>query len=74
MPRFIHKPTKIEANRMHYSGSMETPQGVVEWDAGDWLIRGVNDTVYPIKHQTFVQSYSPDDDEAEAYLKEARDR
>jgi len=68
MPKFQHLPTVVEAHRMDYGGSLDTPQGRVEWDVDDWMIHGVNGICYPITNDVFQNSYDPIDAEATEYL------
>jgi hypothetical protein len=74
MPKFIHKPTIVEAHREPMGGQRETPQGLLSWERGDWTINGVNGVIYVITHDAFIESYDPADTEARVYLDKATRR
>jgi len=59
MPSFRKKPVVIEAERLDESAVIETLEGDMRGDAGDWLIKGVNGEFYPCKDDIFRQTYEP---------------
>ena len=68
MPNFKKRPVVVEAIRLTQNMSIETPKGLVDAEPGDWLITGVEDEQYPIKHSIFMLCYEPVDEAAAAYL------
>ena len=38
---------------------IQTLEGEMGADAGDWIIQGVKGEIYPIKHEIFVTTYEP---------------
>jgi hypothetical protein len=51
------RPVVISARRLSEELSIETLEGVMTGNPGDWLITGVNGEQYPCKHDIFVKSY-----------------
>jgi hypothetical protein len=45
-------------NRVH-SVEIETPEGTMTGQPGDWLIRGVQGEFYPCKPSIFAATYEP---------------
>lgn len=68
MPRFRKKPVIIEAVRLTRPVTISTLEGTVDGEPGDWLITGIMQEQYPCKHEIFLLTYEPEDDEAREYL------
>jgi len=54
---FRKKPVVIKALRLELPVEIETLEGVMRGDVGDWLICGINGEFYPCKHDVFKQTY-----------------
>lgn len=70
MPKFRKKPVIIEATRITRPMTVETLEGIMRGNPGDWLIRGVKGELYFCKDDIFRQTYEPVDEEARAMLEE----
>lgn len=70
MPKFRKKPVIIEAMRITRPMTVETLEGIMRGNPGDWLIRGVKGELYFCKDDIFRQTYEPVDEEARAMLEE----
>jgi hypothetical protein len=68
MPRFRKKPLVIEAVRLTRSVTVDTLEGTVTGEPGDWLITGIAGEQYPIRHDIFIDTYDPADETATQYL------
>ena len=68
--RFRKRPVTIDAIRLSRSVTINTPEGDMVGNVGDWLITGVQGEQYPCKHDIFVQTYEPADETADAYMQE----
>jgi hypothetical protein len=55
--KYRKKPVVIEAIKMDEDFCVETLEGVMKGDAGDYLIRGVELELYPCKPSIFEKSY-----------------
>lgn len=64
MPRFRKKPVVIEAVQLDAKIRIETREGALYGEAGDWLITGVEGEKYPCGDAIFRKTYEPADDEA----------
>lgn len=51
------KPVMVEAIEMHEGFTVETLEGVMTGNAGDFLITGVNGEHYPCKPDIFHKTY-----------------
>lgn len=51
------KPIIVHAVQMSESFSVETLEGVMVGNSGDWLIRGVNGELYPCQNDIFIKTY-----------------
>ena len=65
MPRFRKKPVIIEAVQLTRRVEIETLEGTMVGEVGDWLITGVKGEHYPCKPDIFEQTYEPVDDEVQ---------
>ena len=70
MPNFRKIPVFIEAVRITRAMSIETLEGTMKGEPGDWLITGVKGDQYFCKDDLFRATYEAVDPEAEAALKE----
>lgn len=59
MPKFRKKPVVIEAVQQNYPFTVNTLEGIMTGEAGDWLITGVNGEQYPCKDEIFRKTYDP---------------
>ena len=59
MPKFVKKPIEVEAIRLTERIEIETLEGTMIGNQGDWLITGMNGEKYPCKHEIFVHIYDP---------------
>jgi hypothetical protein len=71
MPRFRKRPVVVEAVLLTRSVLIETPEGVMRGEPGDWLITGVNGEQYPCKADVFRKTYEPADEEAQRIWEQA---
>lgn len=62
MGMYIKKPVVIEAYRTTEPMDIETLEGVMHANAGDYIITGVKDEKYPCKPDIFEATYMDDDD------------
>ena len=51
------KPVTVQATPMPAPFTVETPEGTMEGDEGDVLIRGVEGELYPCDASVFAQTY-----------------
>ena len=54
---FRKKPVMIRAKRMNAPFIVRTLEGEMQGDTGDWLVEGIEDELYPCKHNIFVKTY-----------------
>lgn len=59
MPLFRKKPVIIEAVRLTQPVEIETLEGKMRGEVGDWLITGVKGEQYPCKDEIFQATYEP---------------
>lgn len=59
MPLFRKKPVIIEAVRLTQPVEIETLEGKMRGEVGDWLITGVQGEQYPCKDEIFQATYEP---------------
>jgi len=57
--KFRKKPVVIEATQAIYPEAIETPEGTMYADVGDWIITGVRGERYPCKRDIFEATYDP---------------
>jgi hypothetical protein len=57
--KFRKKPVIIEAYQTDKEIFIETLEGVMKADVGDWIITGVNGEKYPCKPDIFAKTYEP---------------
>lgn len=68
--RFRKVPVEVTARQLEEPTEIETPEGVMEADAGDWLIEGVEGELYACKDSVFRGTYSPAETAAMRAIKE----
>lgn len=59
MARYRKKPVVIEAFQTNTPTEIETLEGTMRADAGDWIITGVKGETYPCKPDIFEATYDP---------------
>lgn len=57
--KFRKKPVIIEAYQTDKEIFIETLEGVMKANVGDWIITGVNGEKYPCKPDIFAKTYEP---------------
>ena len=62
MPKYKKKPVVIEAYVTNVPIDIETLEGVMHADAGDYIITGVHGEQYPCKPDIFAETYDPVDE------------
>jgi len=72
MPKFKKRPVVIEAVQIRLPMTVETLEGVMRGEPGDWLITGVKGEQYFCKPDIFIKTYEPTD--ATAETQEQRDK
>jgi hypothetical protein len=55
-------PVTIEAYQTDEEVSIETLEGTMKANKGDWIIKGVNGEIYPCKPDIFEKTYVKEDD------------
>jgi hypothetical protein len=68
--RFQKRSVIIDAVRLQRTTVIETLEGVLTGNPGDWLITGVAGEKYPCRHDIFCVTYEPADADAAAYLEQ----
>ena len=63
MAKFRKKPVIIEAYQTQEEMNIQTLEGVMHANVGDWIITGVNGEKYPCKPDIFKKTYEPVVDE-----------
>lgn len=71
MPQFRKRPVVVEAVRLTRPMTVETLEGVMRGEPGDWLITGVAGEQYFCKHEIFKATYEPFNKIAAAYFRNA---
>ena len=68
MPKFRKKPVVIEAERCTECREIETLEGTMVAQPGDWIITGVQGERYPCKPDIFEATYDPAPEEGEVVV------
>lgn len=55
--KFMKIPIEIEAYQTDEEVYIETLEGVMKADKGDWIIKGVKGELYPCKPDVFEMTY-----------------
>ena len=66
--KFRKKPIVIEAIVAASAGEVETLEGVMTYDAGDFIITGIMGERYPCKREIFLETYEPVDHDAQVLI------
>jgi hypothetical protein len=61
--KYRKKPVVIEAYRTDKEMYIETLEGVMKANVGDWIIKGVKGELYPCKPDVFEMTYEPVEEE-----------
>lgn len=61
MAKFRKKPVVIEAERTLHRQVIQTLEGAMVANAGDWIVTGVKGERYPVKPDIFDATYAPAD-------------
>ena len=61
--KFRKIPVVIEAYQTDVEMEIETAEGVMKADKGDWIIKGVKGELYPCKPDVFDMTYEKVDEE-----------
>ena len=66
MPRFRKRPIVVEAEQWFRKNDaledffyIETLEGSIRVNSGDWIITGVMGEIYPCKNEIFQMTYEP---------------
>jgi len=62
MSKYRKLPVVIDAVRLTERIEIVTLEGTMTGNPGDWLITGVNGEQYPCKHEIFIKTYEPEED------------
>lgn len=54
---YIKKPIPILALKAWFSGYINTPEGIMRFKKGDYLVEGIEGEHYPIKESIFKKTY-----------------
>ena len=54
---FRKKPVVIQAVQMSEEFYVETLEGTMKGNPGDWLIQGIKGELYPCKDEIFIETY-----------------
>lgn len=57
--KFVKKPIIVEAYQVSTVQKIETLEGTMLASPGDWIVKGVNGEIYPVKPDIFEKTYSP---------------
>ena len=60
--KYVKKPVVIEAYQTDREVFIETLEGTMKADVGDWIIKGVKGEYYPCKPDVFNMTYEKDGD------------
>ena len=66
--KFRKKPIVIDAIVAASAGEVETEEGVMTYDAGDFIITGIKGEKYPCKREIFLLTYEPVDHDAQVLI------
>ena len=58
--KYRKKPVVVEAYRTDIKVQIETLEGVMTANPGDWIITGVKGEKYPCKNDIFEMTYEPE--------------
>ena len=61
MPRFRKRPVVVDAEQTAVRVEIETLEGTMTAEPGDWIITGIQRERYPCKPEIFEQTYEAED-------------
>jgi len=61
MPRYRKKPVVIEAVQIARPMTVETLEGTMRGNPGDWLITGIKGEQYFCRNDIFLETYDPEE-------------
>jgi hypothetical protein len=61
--RFRKRPVVVEAFRTEEWLEINTPEGVMRANPGDWVVTGTAGETYPVKPEIFATIYEPVEDD-----------
>ena len=59
MPKYRKRPVVVDAEQIHETVLIETLEGTMRADPGDWVVTGVKGERYPVKPDIFHATYEP---------------
>lgn len=65
MPKFRKRPVQVEAVQLTQTESVDTLEGTMRGNPGDWKITGVNGEQYFCAKDIFAKTYEPADSAAQ---------
>lgn len=65
--QYVKKPVIVEAYQTDKEEYIETLEGVMKANKGDWIIRGIKGELYPCKPDVFDETYNEYDNEINIY-------
>lgn len=60
--KYVKKPVVVEAYQTDREVFIETLEGTMKADVGDWIIKGVKGEYYPCKPDVFDMTYEKNED------------
>lgn len=54
---FVKKPVRVKAYQTNKIKLIETLEGTMRADKGDWIVTGINGEQYPVKPDIFEKTY-----------------
>lgn len=67
LKKYVKRPVMIEAKQLTEEAYIETLEGTMKGNVGDWLICGVEGELYPCKDKIFKKTYAPVGREEEGF-------
>lgn len=64
MAKFRKRPIVISASRVRERMQIQTREGILWAESGDWLLIGIEGEMYPCADSIFRATYEPMDEEA----------
>ena len=61
MTKFRKIPVVVEAIQLNDYFQVETLEGMMKGNPGDWLIKGVKGDLYPCKPDIFIETYEEEE-------------
>ena len=57
--KYVKKPIPIRAVKIEHEFTVDTLEGTLTGNAGDYLMEGIEDELYPCAASVFEKSYMP---------------